>query len=333
VRIAVTGSIATDHLMNFDGKFRDSLLAEQRDKISVSFLADKLQVRRGGCAANIAFGMASLGLRPILVGAVGHDFDDYRSWLELHGVDCDSIHVSDVHHTARFVCTTDQRQSQIASFYTGAMAEAREIELAPVAERGDGLDLVLIAPNDPEAMIRHTQECRERGYRFAADPSQQLAWSDGNVIRSLIDGATYFLSNEYESALARQKTGWTADEIRSRVDTVVTTLGPNGVRIERRGEPDVQVGPAAVRRVVDPTAAGDGFRAGFLTASTWDVTTERAAQVGCVMAAHVLESTGGQEYELTRAGFLARLTESYGDEAFADVEPHLRCVQEEIPVA
>src|SRR3712207_1024506 len=148
MKIAVTGSIATDHLMHFPGRFGDQLIADQLHKVSLSFLVDDLLVRRGGVAANIAFVMAQLGLRPILLGAVGADFADYRSWLERHGVDCDSVYVSEVAHTARFVCTTDDEMCQIASFYAGAMSEARNIELAPVADRVDGLDLVLVGAKD-----------------------------------------------------------------------------------------------------------------------------------------------------------------------------------------
>jgi len=191
MRIAVAGSIATDHLFTFEGRFADSLLAEQLSNVSLSFLASDLKVRRGGTGANIAFGMGALGSSPLLVGAVGADFDDYRSWLERHGVDCGSVHVSDVALTARFICTTDNDMSQLASFYPGAMSEAREIELAPVAERVGGLDLVVISPNDPAAMIRHTRECLQAGRPFVADPSQQLARMDGAEIRELVDGAAY----------------------------------------------------------------------------------------------------------------------------------------------
>jgi adenosine kinase len=180
MRVAVTGSIATDHLMTFGGKFADSLLVEQLDKISLSFLVEDLQIRRGGCAANIAFGMANLGQRPVLVGAVGEDFADYRSWLDRHGVDCESVYTSQSAHTARFVCTTDQDMAQIATFYAGAMSEAREIELQPIADRIGGLDMVLVGPNDPVAMQRHTDECRTRAIPFAADPSQQLARVEGD---------------------------------------------------------------------------------------------------------------------------------------------------------
>ena len=232
--IAVTGSVATDHLMSFPGLFRESLVVDQLDKIALSFLVEDLEVRRGGCAANIAFGLAALGARPILVAAVGEDFADYRSWLERHGVDCDSLHYSETRHTARFICTTDTSHAQIASFYAGAMSEARDIELKPIADRVGRLDMVVIAPNDPEAMQRHTRECRDRGIPFAADPSQQLAFSDGELIRDLIDGATILLSNEYEAALMEQKTGWSSDEILKRVGTRVVTLGAQGVRIDER---------------------------------------------------------------------------------------------------
>src|SRR5262249_7163689 len=153
------------------------------------------------------------------------------SWLERHGVDTDSVHISETRHTARFLCTTDDDHNQIASFYAGAMADAREIELRPVADRVGGLDLVVISPNEPEAMLRHTEECRTRGIPFAADPSQQLARMDGDDVRTLIDGAKFLFTNEYEKALAEQKTGWSEEETLARVRTRVTTLGAGGVRI------------------------------------------------------------------------------------------------------
>ena len=325
MRIAVTGSIATDHLMTFGGRFTDSLVVDQLDKISLSFLVEDLEMRRGGIAANISFGMGCLGLDPVLVGAVGEDFADYRSWLERHRVDTESVHVSELRHTARFVCTTDQDHAQIASFYAGAMSEARDIELAPIAERVGGLGLVVISANDPEAMLRHTEECRTRGYPFAADPSQQVAWMDGSGIRQLVDGATYLFTNEYEAALVEQKTGWTAEEILERVGTRVVTLGAKGVRIEAHGEPSLHVPCAPEERKSDPTGVGDAFRAGFLAGLAWGLGHERAAQVGSLLAAYVIETVGTQEYELGRARFLERLGSAYGEEAVQDVAPHLQC--------
>src|ERR1700760_1224087 len=217
MKIAVTGSIASDHLMHFPGKFADQLIADQLHKVSLSFLVDDLVVRRGGVAPNISFGLSKLGLRPILVGAVGTDFADYRSWLERHGVDCGSVHVSETAHTARFVCTTDDDLNQIASFYAGAMAEARNIELAPVAARAGGLELVLISANDPAAIIPHSEECRLRGFAFAADPSQQLARMDGRDVLTLIRGAEYLLTNDYERSLLETKAGLTSEQVLEHV--------------------------------------------------------------------------------------------------------------------
>ncbi len=305
--------------MSFRGRFADSLVVDQLDKIALSFLVEDLEVRRGGCAANIAFGLAALGVRPVLVAAVGEDVADYRSWLERHGVDCESLHYSESRHTARFICTTDDSHAQIASFYAGAMSEAREIELRPVQTRVGDLDLVIVAPNDPEAMLRHTQECRSRGYRFAADPSQQLAWSDGDTIRRLIDGATYLFSNEYEAALIEQKTGWSGAEVLDHVENRIVTLGPAGVRVERRGVDPWTVDAVPGVTAVEPTGVGDAFRAGFLAAVAAGLPQERAAQSGCVLAAYVVEGVGTQEYAFTPQEFCRRFEDAYGDKAGAEV--------------
>jgi len=323
MKIAVTGSIATDHLMHFPGRFAEQLIPEQLHKVSLSFLVDDLVVRRGGVAANIAFGMAQLGLSPVLVGAVGEDFGDYRSWLERHGVDCESVHVSQVAHTARFVCTTDIDMCQIASFYAGAMSEARNIELAPVAERVGGLDLVVISANDPEAMLRHSEECRSRGYRFVADPSQQLARMEGDDVVSLIEGADFLMTNEYEKSLLLSKVGLTDAQLLERVKIRVTTLGKDGVEIAGRDMDPIRVPVARVVKASDPTGVGDGFRAGFLAALSWGLSLERAGQVGCLLAIHVLETVGTQEYEVRPDLFVKRMAESYGDEAAEEVRAHL----------
>ncbi|MHB1165049.1 MAG: carbohydrate kinase family protein [Candidatus Nanopelagicales bacterium] len=323
--VLITGSIATDHLMTFPGRFSDSLVAGKLDKVSLSFLVEELEVRRGGVAPNIAFGMGCLGLRPVLVGAVGPDFADYESWLQRHNVDTRGVHVSESRHTARFVCTTDSQQNQIASFYPGAMSEARNIELRPVVDQVGKADVVLIGANDPEAMLRHTDECRFRGYPFAADPSQQLARMDGPEIVPLIEGATYLFTNEYEAALIEQKTGLTAADLAGMVETRITTLGPDGARVERRGQPTVSVQVAEEDRKVDPTGVGDAFRAGFLAGQAWGVGDERSAQVGALLATYVIETVGTQEYELAQRNFLDRMARTYGDAAAADVEPHVTC--------
>jgi adenosine kinase len=207
------------------------------------------------------------------------------------------------------------------------MSEARNIELGPLVAREGGTDLVVISANDPEAMLRHTEECRTRGYAFAADPSQQLAFADGATIRALIDGAAYLFSNEYEAALTEQKTGWSAEDILERVGVRVTTLGAQGARIEVKGEDPIHVPVARELRKVDPTGVGDAFRAGFLAGLAWGLTHQRCAEVGSMLATYVIETVGTQEYELGRGGFLSRFEEAYGAAAVADVEPNLRCLR------
>jgi adenosine kinase len=323
VSLLICGSIATDHLMSFGGKFRDSLVVEQLDKLSVSFLVDELEIRRGGVAPNMCFGLGMLGLSPVLVGAAGDDFADYRSWLERHNVDCSSVRISETRHTARFVCTTDTTMAQFASFYPGAMSEARLIELKPIVDRVGAPTFVLISADDPDGMVRHTHECRQRGYSFIADPSQQLAFSDGELIRDLIDGAAYLFSNEYESHMIQSKTGWSAEEVLDRVGVQVTTLGKEGVRIGQRGHDDIVVKAAKDVEAVEPTGVGDAFRSGFLAALEWGLGHERAAQVGCVLAAYVVETVGTQEYDFAPSEFVKRIEESYGVEAATDISPHL----------
>ncbi|MEV7570822.1 carbohydrate kinase family protein [Streptomyces tanashiensis] len=324
MRIAVTGSIATDHLMTFPGRFSEQLLADRLDRVSLSFLADNLEVRRGGVAANIAFGLGVLGLRPALVGAVGADFEPYRVWLKDHGVDTDSVRVSASLHTARFVCTTDRDQNQIATFYAGAMAEAREIDLREVVARTGRLELVLVSPDDPEAMLRHTRACRDLGIPFAADPSQQLARLDGAEVRELVDGARFLFTNEYETALLLEKSGWTEGDVLRRVGTWVTTHGEAGVRIRGEGRGPLAVPAVEVPAVVDPTGVGDAFRSGFLAGTLWGVPERCAAQLGCAVAATVLDSVGTQEYRLGRDSLLDRIRTTYGVGCTATLVTHLR---------
>jgi adenosine kinase len=317
--IAVTGSIATDHLLTFEGRFVEQLLPDQLDRLSVVFLASDLQVRRGGTGANIAFGMGVLGQRPRLVGAVGHDVGDYLDWLGEHGVDVSGVRRSATLASPRFTCTTDQDQNQVGTFYPGAMAEAALIELAPLGP----FDLVVVAPNDPGAMLRHTAECRDSGTPFAADPSQTLTFLDGGAIRTLVEGARYLFTNEYEAGLVREKTGLSDADLLEMVDIRVTTHGDKGVVVSRKGEPDLTVGVAPAREVAEPTGVGDAFRAGFLTGTAWGLELERACQVGALLATHVVETVGTQEYTFTSAGFLSRLEEAYGEAAAADVAPRL----------
>lgn len=321
--IAVTGSIATDHLMRFPGKFSESLLAEHLQKVSVSFLVDDLVIHRGGVAGNMAYAIGILGGDPTLVGAVGKDFDDYRQWLTSHGVDCDSVAVSDSAYTARFVCTTDEAMAQIASFYPGAMSGARDIKLADVVARKGTPDLVIVGANDPEAMFLHTEECRELGLPFAADPSQQLAYMNGEDIRRLINGAAYLFTNDYEWDLLLQKTEWSEAQVMSQIGLRVTTLGPKGVDLVGSDGTFVHVDVVPEKHKADPTGIGDAFRAGFLTGRSVGLSLERSAQLASMVAVLVFEAPGPQEWTWQRDEALQRLTDAYGAEAGQEIKQAL----------
>ncbi|MCV7055550.1 carbohydrate kinase family protein [Mycolicibacterium gilvum] len=313
--IAVTGSIATDHLMRFPGKFSEQLLADHLQKVSLSFLVDDLVMHRGGVAGNMAFAMGVLGGNPTLVGAVGEDFDDYRTWLTSHGVNCDGVLVSQNAYTARFVCTTDEDMAQIASFYPGAMSEARSIKLADIVTRTGTPDLVIIGANDPEAMFLHTEECRALGLPFAADPSQQLARLSGDEIRKLIDGATYLFTNDYEWDLLLQKSGWSEAEVMNQIQLRVTTLGEKGVDLVGRDGTFVHVDVVPEIHKEDPTGIGDAFRAGFLTGRDAGLSLERSAQLASLVATLVLEAPGPQEWHWDKDAAVRRLSEAYGADA------------------
>jgi len=323
VRIAVTGSIATDHLMVFPGRFTEQLIAGQLERVSLSFLADGLEVRRGGVGANIAFGLGRLGLHPLLVGAAGVDFAEYGAWLKAGGVDVGAVRISRSAHTARFVCTTDADHNQIATFYAGAMAEASGIDLAEVAAAAGGLGLVLVGADDPAAMLRHTAAARALRVPVAADPSQQLARLTGEQARALVQGARWLFTNEYEAALISARTGWSRPQILSRVGVWITTLGEGGVDIAAFGRPVLHVPAVPATVIADPTGAGDAFRAGFLAGVAWRWPLEQAARLGCALATTVLESVGTQEYKLLASDLLARLAAAYGPAAAAAAEPRL----------
>jgi len=323
MKIGVAGSVGLDHLMTFPGKFTDSLVAGSLEKVSLSFLVDGLEVRRGGCAANIAFGLGVLGLNPILIAAVGKDFADYDAWLSRHGVDTSHALVSKEQHTAHFTVTTDTELNQIASFFPGAMSEARNIELKPIIDKVGKLDILVISPDDPEAMLRHTEVALSMGIAVAADPSQQMARMSGDEIKKLIDGATYLFMNEYELALAIQKTGWSDNEILQRVKYRIVTVGAEGARVEGTDGTFIKVGCAKEKAKVDPTGVGDSFRSGFVAGLAWRLSHERCAQLGSMIATYVIETTGTQEYRFTSAEFLQRFQDAFGADAAADIAAHL----------
>lgn len=319
MKIAVAGSIARDHLMTFPGNFTDSIVADALDTLSLSFLVNDLDVRRGGTGANIAFGLGSLGINPILITAAGKDFEDYQAWLQRHGVDTSHVRVSSELLTATFTCTTDSKLRQIASFFPGAMVEGRDIELAPIIEKTGKFDLFIISPDDPEAMLRHTEGAKAYGIDFIADPSQTLASISGDQIKALITGAKYLFMNEYELELTIKKTGWTDQELLNQVDIRVTTMGGKGSRVESKKFERIEIGVPKVNQIVDPTGVGDSYRSGFMAGLAWGLSHERCAQIGATIAAFCLETKGTQEYRLDKAEFVNRISTTFGTAAGAEV--------------
>ena len=306
--IIVTGSIAYDYLMSFPGQFTEHFLPEHMSRVSLSFLVDTMDKRRGGCAPNIAYTLALLGERPRLMGTAGQDFEEYRRWLDAAGIDTSLVRVIDGKFTASFFCSTDAVGNQIASFYTGAMANAGELSFRTLANRG----IVIISPNDPGAMLQYAEECRTLGIPYVWDPGQQCARMSGDELRDGLVGATIVICNDYELELLRQKTGLDEAGILAHTRALVVTRGEHGCSIqETTGRTDV---PAVTpHRIVDPTGVGDAYRGGFLKGLARGVSYEMCARLGSVSAAFALEHLGGQSHSYTWGEFKARYEGHFGE--------------------
>jgi adenosine kinase len=314
--IIITGSIAYDYLMRFPGRFSDHFINDQLHQISLSFLVDDMTKHWGGVAANIAFNAAMLGLRTHLMGTAGRDFADYRLWLESIGVDTSTVRQIDDVFTASFFVNTDLDNNQIASFYTGAMAYAKNYSLADVYNAPP--DLVVISPNDPEAMVRLANECRERGIRFMADPSQQIPRFDGSQLRSIIDGAHILIVNAYEAEVLCKKTGQQIGDLLRQFEILVITHGARGALIYNEGKV-IEVPVFPVDEIRDPTGAGDAFRGGFLRGYAANLPLKLCGMIGSLCAAYVLEQTGTQNHSFSLPEFVQRFRQHADDEGALDV--------------
>jgi len=312
VNIVVTGSIAYDYLMRFPGRFAEHFLPDQLHRVSLSFLVDEMQRQRGGCAANIAYNLALLGEKPRLMGTAGQDFGEYRAWLEAHGVDTSLTREEADLFTASFFVNTDLDNNQIASFYIGAMARARELSFH--ALQGTPMDLAIISPNDPQAMVRYAAECRELGIPYLYDPSQQIIRLSGEELRAGLAGCDMLVVNDYEFEMIREKTQLSAEAIRSSpARACIVTLGAHGSRIwTADAVHDIPVVPP--RRVADPTGVGDAYRAGLIKGLALGLPWELAGRMGALAATYVLEQPGTQNHHYTQAEFVARFREHFDDE-------------------
>ncbi|HHS97709.1 MAG TPA: carbohydrate kinase family protein [Chloroflexi bacterium] len=312
MNVVVTGSIAYDYLMRFPGRFVEHILPDQLANLSLSFLVDEMRKQRGGCAANIAYNLALLGERPRLMGTVGRDFGEYREWLEAHGVDTSLTREEPDLFTASFFVNTDQDGNQIASFYTGAMARARDLSLRD-AEVGE-VDLVVISPNDPVAMVRYVEECRELGIPYLYDPSQQIVRLSGEDLRAGVEGCDLLVVNEYEFELLQRRTGMSADELRAApARACVVTRGAEGSVIWADGT-DYEIPAVRPERADDPTGVGDAYRAGLIKGLAMGLPWDLTGRLGSLAATYALEQPGPQSHQYTLAEFVARFRKVFGEE-------------------
>jgi len=316
MNIVVTGSIAYDYLMTFPGRFAEHILPDQLDHISLSFLVDEMRRQRGGIAANIAYSLTLLGERPRIMATVGQDFVEYRQWLEQQGVDTSLVRDEPDLFTASFFVNTDRGGNQIASFYTGAMARARELSFHDL-EAGE-IDLAVISPNDPQAMVTYPAECQELGIPYLYDPSQQIVRLAGEDLREGLEGCDLLVVNDYEFELLREKTGLSAEAIRHTPSLAcVVTLGAEGARIwAKDGVYDI---PAVhPQRTEDPTGIGDAFRAGLIKGLALGFSWSLAGRMGALAATYALERIGPQSHCYTLADFVARFREHFDDDQALD---------------
>lgn len=310
MKIALTGSIAYDYLMSFPGDFEEHFLPEKLDSISLSFLVDGMVKRRGGVAPNIGYTMALLGGNPILIGTVGEDFGLYRDWLEDHGVDTRGVEIIPDEFTASFFATTDRSNAQIASFYPGAMAYASQLSLSDWVEERP--DLIVISPNDPEAMVSYVQEAKDLEIPYLYDPSQQIVRLDGEDLQQGVEGAFALFVNDYEFGLIQKKTGLTHEEIVQKLHLLVITRGESGSTIYVE-EDEIQIPVVPPREIVDPTGVGDAFRGGFLMGFSHGLPWDLCGKIGSLAATCCLESDGPQGHFFTPEEFIRRFRKHFGD--------------------
>lgn len=314
MKIVLTGSIAFDYLMTFPGLFRDHILPDRIDTISLSFLVDSLTRRPGGIAANIAYCLALLGEHPTVMSAVGDDFEQQRAWLEGQGVDTSAIRIFPDTLTASFFVNTDESHSQIASFYPGAMVHAAELSFKDMAETPD---LTVISPNDPQAMTKYPLECQELGIPYIYDPSQQIVRLSKEELSLGIQGCQALFSNDYEFGLIEEKTGLRAQDIVRHADWIVITRGAEGADIiTDQATTRIPVVPPTT--IADPTGVGDAFRGGFLKGYINNLRLKRCGEMGALAATYCLEADGPQGYRFDMGSFVQRFREHFNDKGELD---------------
>jgi adenosine kinase len=310
LRIVVTGSLAYDYIMNFPGYFRDHILPDKVHMLTVSFLVDSMRRMRGGVAGNIAYSLALLGEKPLVVATAGTDFGEYRQWMEKAGIDASGVVEIPDEFTASCFINTDKANNQIVAFYAGAMAHAKELSLSRLGLTSK--DLVVISPTDPSAIVRYATECRQLGVPYVFDPGKQAPRLEKEQILGGLDGCAMLIGNDYEFGMMAQKLGKTEGDLIASAPLTVVTRGEEGSTIYVRGQKPVSVPVAPVKEVVDPTGAGDAFLGGFVYGLAHQLSHEVSGKVAALAAAYAIENKGCQEHRYTRAEFKQRYQQAFG---------------------
>ena len=303
MNIIISGSLAYDRIMNFPGYFSDHILPEKIHVLNVSFAVNSLVEKFGGTAGNIAYALSLLGEKPIVLATIGRDYHRYFEWLAKNRIACDNITIIEEELTASAYITTDQADNQITGFNTGAMKYPSSLDFDKL---NPGESIAVVAPGNLEDMMGYSITCKARGIDYIFDPGQSLPLWDSQDLAQCIEGSKITISNDYELELIMNKTGLDKKKLLQRTSTIITTLGEDGSHILT---PDGETNIPAVkpRKVVDPTGAGDAYRAGLIKGLIQGRDIEQSAKMGSVCASFAIESYGTQEYYFSLMEFEARL--------------------------
>ena len=300
--VIVTGSLAFDQIMNLPGVFSDYILPDKIHKLNVSFLVDTLRKEWGGTGGNIAYNLALLGIKVELVAAIGSDGDEYMSWLAKNKVNINKIKKFKDILTASGFVITDRQDNQIWNFYGGAMMRAKEISLSSIKVKPR---LVIIAPNDPKAMIQYSKECQKKKWDYLFDPAFYIPSLSKNDLLIAVKKAKIIIGNDYEITMLKRKIGPHFAKASWGKQIWITTLGEKGSVI-RRGKEEYRIPAAKPKGIVDPTGAGDAYRAGFVAGYLQGQTLKVCGRMGSVCAAYTVEKYGTQTHKFSLREFRER---------------------------
>ncbi|MCR5563013.1 MAG: carbohydrate kinase family protein [Desulfovibrio sp.] len=307
--IYVSGSIATDRIMTFAGNFHDHLVADKLRSINVSFMVDGMEERRGGCAGNIAYSLALLGEKAIIISCVGRDFGPYGEALQSMGLSLEGIRRCDDLYTAQCFITTDLNSNQLTGFYPGAMFRPADYGFEGLDPKND---IAIISPGNIDDMRRLCAFYKAKGVRYIYDPGQQLPVLTAEDLLGAINGSFACITNDYEISLISQKTGKSPEELARGTQWLVTTLGAEGADVRGADGTQIRVPIVPVGKVVDPTGAGDAQRAGLIKGLVRGLDLPEAARLGAVSASFAIEKMGTQEHRYSIMEFRSRYEAVFG---------------------